>query len=39
MKKVIRYVDEDTLEIKELIVENEATETESEIFELFEHKR
>ena len=35
MKKVIRYVDEDTLEIKELIVENEATETESEIFELF----
>ena len=36
VKKVIRYVDEDTLEIKELIVENEATETESEIFELFE---
>lgn len=36
VKKVIRYVDEDTLEIKELIVENEATESESEIFELFE---
>ena len=36
MKKVIRYVDEDTLEIKELIVEDGTTETESEIFELFE---
>ena len=36
VKKVIRYVDEDTLEIKELIVEDETTESESEIFELFE---
>ena len=36
MKKVIRYVDEDTLEIKELIVEDGTTETENEIFELFE---
>lgn len=36
MKKVIRYVDEDTLEIKELIVEDGTTESESEIFKLFE---
>lgn len=36
MKKVIRYVDEDTLEIKELVVDDETTESENEVFELFE---
>ena len=37
MKKVIRYVDEDTLEIKELVVEKEITESEKieEMTDLF----